>query len=455
VKHRRIVAWLARVAVFAFLSIGIRAVAEERYVILVAIDGFAAYHLDNEELLLPNIRELIRTGVRAKSSETVYPAVTNPCFATLITGVSPRVHGVLDNGMTDRVTGKSFSTDFKLRSEIVKTTTIFEAAKKKGLKTAALLFPVTRGDPSIDFNMQPLRPPDAPGADPKPWDELRDAGIPIHLASDWDADPHLLGPNGTRDIILAMGAAHVIRTYRPNLLAFYVGATDSAQHVYGPQHYLTKSALTAADYCVGILRKAVQDAGIADRTTFVVVGDHGFTSVNHVVNIYPLLKQNGLEERMKLRGNKWTTFVELQPSFDQARDGAALEKFFQEVSRLEGVAKVVRPEQFHDLGYPRYEEDVHVPGQYLIVANIDTFLIRDPADPSTARRPIARVSNSHGYLGSDPQMEVGLVFSGYRIKEGVRIGRVRNHDVAPTIAGILGVDMGKSEGRVLKEALKD
>jgi predicted AlkP superfamily pyrophosphatase or phosphodiesterase len=446
--------WALVLALLASTCLG--APAEEKHVILVVIDGFAAYHLDNQELLLPNIRELVRVGVWPRSSETVFPAVTLPCHVTILTGVSPRLHGVLDNSMIDRTTGKALSYSSMPRSEILKAPTIFDAARKKGLKTASFMFPMTRGDTSIDFNLGHADPhgPVA-AANRGPWDELREAGIPLQLYADWNSDPHLLGPNGTRDIILAMGAAQVIRKYRPNLLAFYIGSTDSAQHVYGPGHYLAKSALTAADYSVGILRKAVQDAGIADRTTFVVVGDHGFTSVNHAVNIYPLLKQNGLEERVKLHLNKWLAFVELQPSFNQARDGAALEKFFQGVLRLEGVAKVVRPEQFHDLGYPRYEEDKHVLGQYLIIANIDTFLMRDPADPSTARRPIARVSNSHGYLPSHPEMDVSLVFSGYRIKEGVRIGRVRNHDIAPTIADILGADMGKTEGRVLKEALKD
>ena len=79
------------------------------HVVLISIDGFAAYHLENEELELPNLRELIKEGVWAQSSKTIFPSVTHPSHATLITGVSPRQHGVLDNKMINRETGVSFA----------------------------------------------------------------------------------------------------------------------------------------------------------------------------------------------------------------------------------------------------------------------------------------------------------------------------------------------------------
>ncbi|MCP5119124.1 MAG: alkaline phosphatase family protein, partial [bacterium] len=103
------------------------------HVILVSIDGFAAYHLYNQELLLPNIRELIDQGVWAASSETVFPSVTHPSHTTILTGVLPRVHGVLSNGLVNRETGESFHPTNKPRKEVVKVPTLFDAAKAKGL----------------------------------------------------------------------------------------------------------------------------------------------------------------------------------------------------------------------------------------------------------------------------------------------------------------------------------
>ena len=49
-----------------------------RHVVLISIDGMAACQLLDDQLEIPNIRELIRTGVWAESSETVFPSVTHP-----------------------------------------------------------------------------------------------------------------------------------------------------------------------------------------------------------------------------------------------------------------------------------------------------------------------------------------------------------------------------------------
>src|SRR5688500_12869793 len=82
--------------------------APARHVILVSIDGLAAFHLRNHALDLPNIRALAAAGVQAESSETVFPSVTHPSHTTLITGVSPRQHGVVGNQVRDRRTGREF-----------------------------------------------------------------------------------------------------------------------------------------------------------------------------------------------------------------------------------------------------------------------------------------------------------------------------------------------------------
>jgi hypothetical protein len=49
-------------------------------------------------------------------------------------------------------------------------------------------------------------------------------------------------------------------------------------------------------------------------------------------------------------------------------------------------------------------------------------------------------------------MYPALIFSGAGIARGP-IGHVRNVDVAPTIAALLGLELPTATGRVLKEAL--
>ena len=172
-----------------------RAVGQSNHVILITIDGMAAYQLDDEKLEIPNLRELSRNGVRAESSETVFPSVTHPSHTTLVTGVWPKVHGVLANRMTNRTTNETFSVTNLLHSQSVKVPTLFDAAKKKGLTTASFFWPETYGDSSVDYNL--AERDDLPGeADLKPQNaeflgELRRAGIPLEYGARYYGDPQL------------------------------------------------------------------------------------------------------------------------------------------------------------------------------------------------------------------------------------------------------------------------
>lgn len=424
------------------------------YVILVSIDGLAAYHLSNRNLTLPHIRALIDEGAWAESSQTVFPSVTHPSHTTLITGVAPRVHGVLNNTMKNRRTGESFHVTNKPRSESIAVPTLFDAARKRNLTSASFFWPETKGDASIDYNLPETldsgNNADIRGAEPRFLETLRSAGIPIDMYYAWYRTKVF---KGAADAVLAQAAAHVIRTHRPRLLAIHLLASDEMQHSYGPDHYLALAALTNADQCVGLLREAAKEAGIAGRTTFFIVADHGFHTVTHEVNLYPLFKDAGLADRVRLHPGGWSLWVETGGNYEPARDSSTLEKTLAQAKALPGVARIVRSGEFHALGLPEYEESLYIPGQHMIVADIDTHLVSNPAGKSTQRVPKEKPYHGHGYLPDHPRMYPALVLSGYKIKRAVRLGHISNYDVAPTISHLLDLGMTGLSGRVLKEAL--
>ncbi|MEX2302483.1 MAG: ectonucleotide pyrophosphatase/phosphodiesterase [Bryobacterales bacterium] len=424
-----------------------------KHVILVSIDGFAAYHLYNQELELPNIRRLINEGVWAASSETVFPSVTHPSHTTIVTGVPPRIHGVLSNGLFNRETGERFHPTNKSRMDIVKVPTLFDAAKKKGLATAAFFWPETKDDPAVDFNIPevftPERKGDISAVDPKIIAELQKAGVPIDLYFRWYGSPR----QAAGDAILAEAAGYAIRTYKPGLLGIHILVTDEAQHEHGPHHYIAQAALTQADYCVGLLREAVEQAGIAAETTFIVTADHGFHSVYHQLNIRPAFEKAGLLDRIELRGGGWTMRVILKDNFDRKADLPKLEKVFTELRAMPNIARIVSPDEFHSLGQPRFEESPYSFGHYMILPDIDTFLVADAKDPSMERKLRETPSHGHGYLPQHPRMYPSLVLAGSGIKKGEIIGHVKQEDIAPTVARLLGLEMSNVSGRVLEEAL--
>lgn len=425
--------------------------AGAEHVVLVSIDGFAAYHLTNEALELPNIRRLIREGAWAASSETVFPSVTHPSHTTILTGVEPRLHGVLSNGLTNRETGESFHPTNKPRKEIVQVPTLFDAAKKKGLATAAFFWPETKDDPSVDFNIPEVFTPEHTGdktaVSPAVLAELRAADVPIDLYFRWYGSERM----PAADMILAEAAAHAIETHEPGLLAIHILATDEAQHAHGPHHYLAQAALTNADACVGKLMEAVEEAGLKDSTTFIVTADHGFHSVEWEMNILPPFEKAGLTDKLEIRGRGWTASLVRKPGFG-GEDQAKLDGVLAELEKHPRVNRVVRPDDMHALRLPRYEESVYAPGEYLIIPDIDTYLTAKPGG-TMKRVKRTEASHSHGYLPTHPRMFTSLVLSGAGVKKGALLGHVHNLDIAPTIARLLGLEMPPMSGRVLEEAL--
>ena len=60
---------------------------------------------------------------------------------------------------------------------------------------------------------------------------------------------------------------------------------------------------------------------------------------------------------------------------------------------------------------------------------------------------------THGHDPTPAYMHATFVAAGTGIKPGVKLTTVRNTDIAPTIARLLGLEMKDVDGRVLTEIL--
>jgi arylsulfatase A-like enzyme len=337
----------------------------------------------------------------------------------------------------------------------VRVPTLFDAVARAGRRTAAFFWPETKDDPAIHDNIAEVFRAEG-GADPEAvtpglLDELRSAGVPIDTYYAFYDDPF---GHGAGDVALARAAAHVFAERRPALTAIHLLITDKAQHEFGPSHYLSQAALTTADHCVGLLRAAVERAGLIDRTTFVIGADHGFVTVRHEMNIAPLVAEPALDGRLRWSVDGWFAFADKTDAFEAVRDGPALDRVLKRVAAAPGIARVMGPGDMAALGFPDYDDSPYTRGHYIVAADIDTHLRLDAADGSTARRLKPVPYHGHGYLPDHPAMYPALVLSGAGIARGARLGHVRNVDVAPTIAALLGVAFPGAEGRVLQEALR-
>ena len=97
----RLAAW---VALGVLLASGLVARAAERppgHVLLISLDALRPEFYQSEAYAAPTLKRLARTGAFARAAESVFPSVTYPSHAAMVTGERPLRHGVAFNMLFD------------------------------------------------------------------------------------------------------------------------------------------------------------------------------------------------------------------------------------------------------------------------------------------------------------------------------------------------------------------
>jgi predicted AlkP superfamily pyrophosphatase or phosphodiesterase len=194
------------------------------------------------------------------------------------------------------------------------------------------------------------------------------------------------------------------------------------------------------DACVEKLVNAVHAAGIADRTTFLIVSDHGFKAYRNQVRANVALQQAGLGDKAYVLPEGGTAFVYIA---EQGLIGRVREV----LGGVEGVARVIGAEEFPALGLPLPENDPQF-GQLLLAAKDGYAFSGATGGPVTAAVP--QTGGSHGYLASEADMNAIFIASGYRVRARGRLNGVSNLDIAPTVARLLGVELPAAKRSALR-----
>ena len=420
---------IAALGVWCGLATG-QVPAPQRMVVVISLDGFPAYALDDPKLPIPTLRRLIRDGVTARMS-TINPTVTWPNHTTLVTGVRADEHGLLVNGSIVRTGGwPPVKVDPKIDKEkMVRAPTVYDAAHQAGLCTAQVNWVAINHAPSITWNFMEWASP--PG--PLEQEMIRKGAVTAFDVQDFEKFNILW-----RDQIWTRAAAFLIREHKPNLLLFHLLSLDSVHHQYGPKTLAATSAIAFLDGCVEKLVDSVQESGMAARTTYFVVADHGFKPYTKEIRPAAALAAAGLGGKAYVLPEGGAAFLysaaELVPQIRQALTG------------VEGIDQIIGPDGFAAIGLPLPDRDPQM-GQLYLTAKTGYSFTGATGGPVTAAA--AQVAGSHGYIASDPDMDALFIASGYGVRAGARLDKIANTDVAPTIAKLLGVPLPTAKGKPL------
>lgn len=450
----------------ALLSLSVLAVAAARataqtptasnraadHVILITIDGLRPQvYLDavGEGVAIPNLKALLQAGSGADGVVVAYPSMTYPSHTSIVTGVSPARHGVISNTIFDPLNG---SRSWFSENQAIKTPALWDIARKHGLKTAGVSWPVTVG-----ATMDVLYPESNQAPPDSTWlARARKDSTPGLV----DAVVNDLGGFGERDNLdpvkrdrfAAAVATRIIRTEKPNLMVVHLMETDSAQHANGPGSPQARAAFERVDAHIGAIVQATEEAGIRGRTAFLITGDHGFSRVHALFQPNVILREAGL-----LKTNEKGEVTEWQAVLHgmavRVRNPAApsmaerVINLFEKLerTRYKGLFRMVRRAELDERGaYPEalfFFEPAE--GYYLSDGFAqNSFLV------GTTRR------GAHGFLPTEPRMFTGLIVSGSGVRAGVPLPSVRQIDIAPTVARLLGFEMPGADGVPLVGAIE-
>lgn len=247
---------------------------EARPLLVLSVDGLDHRYLRDADALgmkIPNLRKLMREGALADGVVGVVPTVTWPSHTTLISGVPPHKHGILGNRRP-----KSEGGDYYWTADLLKAPTLLDVCRKRGLKSAAITWPVTVDAP-VDYNL------------PELFDKRNGGAMDLHAIAR-KATPGLID-DITRlypafpkfwvdDRARAEATMYLVREKKPDLVLVHLVDHDSEAHEFGPFSREAKALVEYTDQLIGdILRVLPKEYAVA------IVSDHGFERIDKVVSV--------------------------------------------------------------------------------------------------------------------------------------------------------------------------
>lgn len=407
---------------------------------------------------LPNFSRYFAEASGVEQVRSIYPSVTYPAHATIASGLYPCHHGIVNNEVL--CPGRTASP-WNWFHEAVRGDDIFSAAKRAGLSTAAVFWPVTGNHPDIDYLVDEYWPQ---GPEDSAQQAFLRAGTSKELL-ETVVNPLLEGveirKHPSTDQFVVDCAAEIIRRYQPDLLMIHPANVDAYRHETGLFTDKVAQGVRETDRWLGQLIQATKDAGVFEQTNFVLLSDHGQMDIRRVVNLNVFFRDEGLIQTDEA-GNVtdyqvWSHSAALssQIYLKHPEDAALRNRVHRLLLRwadegIYGISKVFTAQEIL--------EREHVSGDFSFMVESDGFTslgngwmrpIVTPLDNSNYRLGRA----THGHLPDKGPQPIFWAM-GPAVQPSVVLKRRPLVDEAPTFARMLGIDYGPCDGCAMDELLK-
>lgn len=425
-----------------------------KYLYVLSFDGLSTLDF-NYISTLPNFKTYIEEAAYSKQVYSVYPSLTYPAHATIVTGKYPKNHGVINNTLL-QINRKS--PDWYWQRKYIKGETLYDLAIDKGIKVAALLWPVT-GKSKIQYNLPEIFAN-------RPWQNQ----IFVSLMNGSPMYQYILNKKfgylrrGLKqpylDNFVHASLLNTIEEKDQELVLVHYTDLDTMRHHHGFYSEEARAALERLDQKLGDIINAMKDKGIYEESTLVVLGDHSSLDEDKIINLNVLLKEKGYINV------KNTNIIDYK-AIAKSCDGSAYlyvkeDKLIEEIKELlqnfnekeECIENIYSRQEAEKLGAdPKCSMLIEAKKGFYFLDEAEGTVIKQ-IQPGEAGRLPEVTAATHGYSPLKENYTTVFMASGKGINKGNIIEKMNLVDEGPTLAALLGLQFKECDGEVLKEFLQ-
>jgi predicted AlkP superfamily pyrophosphatase or phosphodiesterase len=362
------------------------------YVVLVSMDGFRWDYA--KHFKLQNLNQIAKEGVHAKSMRPSYPSKTFPNHYSIVTGLYPDHHGIINNVFYDAGLNESFalSTNAKNDSRFYGGNPIWNVAEQQGVKTASFFWP---------------------GSD-------TDKKRPSYYKEYNDKIPY-----GNR-IDTVIKWLQLPEKQRPHLVTLYFDEPDHTGHNFGPLSPENEKAIKKMDSLMGQLSFKLNQLSIGKEINLIIVSDHGMTNISNdkKVAILDYLKPEWLGYKAVINP---IMSLQAKPGYQDSIANA-----LKKVPHIKFWKSSEVPKRLHYGTNPRVHD-------FVIEAKKGYSLV------SEKKQNIK--GGTHGYDNKTKDMQAIFYAKGPAFKVDKEVKSFQNVSIYPLIAHILGLQIDEVDGK--------
>lgn len=399
----------------------------QKRLIMVSLDAVSSSDLARL-LICPNFAELRKQSTLVKNVDSVFISNTYPVHSSVITGVHPYKHGLVENLFLHPEKARQ---SWRFDAHLVKAPTLYDKAGAQGLQVCAILYPVTGGAsirynfPEIAGQMSPLR---------RLALTLSRGSAGFILVNVLRFGKHLKGMaiQNLDDFTTCIAADTLLR-HKPELLLLHLIDTDSQKHEFGPQSQQAMDSLERHDRRLGTLIRALKRAGTYEETGIIIFSDHACLKVHTTVDPNDFMAAEGLVKMNRGRAVSFNAY------FHNA-GGTAFLKIYNTDRSEEIKAKVRRIFAEEYVLRELSSEEMHISG-----------MDRDYALGIEAANGVAFGTSphlgQHGYSLNQKDYTAFYMAKGEAIPMGGELAGGCIVDICPLAADILGIPLWEMDGK--------